>query len=380
MQCDDAKSGTVQAHSASQTSRMWSYIWLAYSGFYFIEPVIRRTLAYWLETVCIYGVFLAMYFALNKATTRRQQFLYLTALLLLGVVDYPRNEGASSFFIYCAGYLPFFVPHMATVLGLILADACLLFAEGYWLIGHPIWRDYERGPINLAISVFFVTVVGVSNLVVAEGKRNDRKLRRAEREIVELAAVAERERIARDLHDVLGHTLSVIVLKAELAGKLLEQNPARAAAEIADVERTARTALAEVREAIGGYRTQSLHAELSLARRALDAAGVALTLSAVEPTIPIGPEVQTVLSLTLREAVTNIVRHAHATHCRVSVTSAEGRLALTVEDDGLHPAPREGNGLRGMRERVQRIGGRFSLEVADGTRVRVELPATAGAS
>ncbi len=383
MQCADANT-TAAKEPKSQTSQVWSYIWLAYSGFYFIEPVLRRDLRYWLETVCVYGIFLVIYFALNKAATRRNQFGLLAAMLLLGILDYPRNEGASSFFIYVAGYLPFFIDRMGTVLGLIVADALLLFVDGWWLIEHPIWRDHERGPINLAISVFFVTVVGVSNLVVAEGKRSDRKLRRAEREIVELAAVAERERIARDLHDVLGHTLSVIVLKAELAGRLLAgepaHDPARAAAEIADVERTARTALAEVREAIGGYRTQGLAAELSLARRALDAAGVALTLSDIEPSLSLNPEAQTVLSLTLREAVTNIVRHAHATHCRVSVTSEQGQLALTVEDDGRHPAPREGNGLRGMRERVQRIGGRFSLDTVEGTRVRVELPAVTGAS
>ncbi len=379
MHCEDANT-TAAKKQWSRTGQMWSYIWLAYSGFYFIEPVLRRNLRYWVETVCVYSLFLLVYFALNKAETKRRQYALLIALLVIGIADYPRNEGASSFFIYVAGYAPFFVPRMATVLGLILADACLLFAEGWWLIGHPLSQNEVHGSINLGIAVFFVTVVGISNLVVAEGKRSDRKLRRAEREIVELAAVAERERIARDLHDVLGHTLSVIVLKAELAGKLIEQNPNRAAAEIADVERTARTALAEVREAIGGYRTQGLHAELSLARRALDAAGVALTLSEMEPTLPLNPEVQTVLSLTLREAVTNIVRHAHATHCRVSVTSEQGRLALTVEDDGLHPAPREGNGLRGMRERVQRIGGRFSLETAAGTRVRVELPVAVGAS
>src|ERR1700710_1009280 len=125
-------------------------------------------------------------------------------------------------------------------------------------------------------------VVGTSNIFIAQRKRTDHKLRRAHDEIEQLAALAERERIARDLHDVLGHTLSVIVLKAELAGRLMERDPQRAAAEIADVERTARTALSEVREAIGGYRTQGLAAEMSLARRALDAAGVVLTLEEID--------------------------------------------------------------------------------------------------
>lgn len=276
----------------------------------------------------------------------------------------------------------------------MFADCLVLLAEGLWLIYHPILRGYLSSPINLAISAFFVLVVGVSNIVVAQQKRADRKLRLAEREIVELAAVAERERIARDLHDVLGHTLSVIVLKAELAGRLMERDPQRAAAEIRDVESTARTALAEVREAIGGYRGGSrdgsgsgsgsgfreLATEMQMARRALDAAGVVLTFEEIDAAgvMPVlDAAVQTVLSLTLREAVTNIVRHAHATHCRVSFTKKAGRHVLLIEDDGVHLHPGEGNGLRGMRERVERMGGSFSLEVRNGTCVRVEIPVAA---
>ena len=115
-------------------------------------------------------------------------------------------------------------------------------------------------------------VVGGSNIFFAQKARADCKLRMAQEEIEGLAAVAERERIARDLHDVLGHTLSVIVLKAELAGRLLERGGepgARAAEEIADVEQTARSALAEVRETIGGYRARGLPAEMDAARNAL---------------------------------------------------------------------------------------------------------------
>ena len=360
---------------------VWSYIWLAYSGFYFIEPVLRRNARYWAETMCLYSVFLVIYTGLNKAAGRRKQLALVAALFLLGVLDYPRNEGASSFFIYVAGFLPFFLMSVPVISALVVLDCAVLCAEGLWLIHHPLARGELDNVINLAISAFFVLVVGVSNLVVAQQKRTDRKLRRAEQEITQLAAVAERERIARDLHDVLGHTLSVIVLKAELAGRLVERDPQRAAAEIADVERTARTALTEVREAIGGYRAMGLNAELSMARRALDAAGVSLMLEEIDAAgLPssLDTEMQTVLALTLREAVTNIVRHAGATQCRVSFSTKDGRHALLIEDNGTHPELREGNGLRGMRERVQRVGGRFSLDAdgtaGAGTRVQVEIP------
>jgi two-component system sensor histidine kinase DesK len=360
-----------------ERGQVWSYIWLAYSGFYFIEPVLRRNLAYWVETIFIYGLFLSIYLGVSRVGGRSKQLALVASLFLLGVMDYPRNEGASSFFIYVAALLPFFLTSGPWIAALVVLDCVALGCEGLWIMYHPLPHTDLSSAINLAISVFFVLVVGVSNYVVAHQKRADRRLRNAEREIVQLAAVADRERIARDLHDVLGHTLSVIVLKAELAGRLLELDPQRAAVEIADVERTARTALAEVRETIGGFRSHGLAAEMNVARRALDAAGVALTIEAIDSAATgttLDQEIQTVFSLTLREAVTNIVRHAHATHCRVSFTTSEGRHALSIEDDGVHANTREGNGLRGMRERVQRLGGRFLLETSGGTRVRVELP------
>jgi two-component system sensor histidine kinase DesK len=197
----------------------------------------------------------------------------------------------------------------------------------------------------------------------------------AHEEIEQLAAVAERERIARDLHDVLGHTLSLIVLKAELAGRLIERDPQRAAQEIADVEKTARTALSEVREAIGGYRSQGLPAEMELARNTLQAAGV--TLSCESPLPHLHAAEETVLCLAVREAVTNIVRHAQATHCRMRfTTSNDGYHSLLIADDGSHPNLQEGNGLRGMRERVQSVGGRLSITADPGVTLLIELPQT----
>ncbi len=243
---------------------------------------------------------------------------------------------------------------------------------------------YPNNPFNYLLTAFFVIVVGASNLFIAQQKRADLKLRRAQAENVGLAAVAERERIARDLHDVLGHTLSVIVLKAELAGRLLERDPARAATEIADVERTARTALAEVREAIGGYRSRGLNAEVEQARQTLLSAGVALSCETRPPPMPAREE--TVLSLAVREAVTNIVRHAHATQCTMRfATTPDGFASFEVADNGAAIIEREGNGLRGMRERVQELGGRFRIEQGlayqEGTTLVIELPRTlAGAA
>jgi two-component system, NarL family, sensor histidine kinase DesK len=252
---------------------------------------------------------------------------------------------------------------------LMLAQFIGIAAEGLWL---------HINPLNIAWTVALMCIVGASNAFIARQKRMDCKLRAAREENVQLAAVAERERIARDLHDVLGHTLSVIVLKAELARRLMEHDPRRAAQEIADVETTARAALTEVREAIGGYRSQGLTAEVEHARQTLDAAGVTLTWEAAPPNSPtLNATEETVLSLSVREAVTNIVRHAEATRCtmRLAITP-DSFYALTVEDDGPHPIQQEGNGLRGMRDRVHGLGGRLSIRSDHGTILLIELPIT----
>jgi len=222
-------------------------------------------------------------------------------------------------------------------------------------------------------------MIGGGNIFFALQGRADCQLRAALEENLALAAVAERERIARDLHDVLGHTLSVIVLKAELASRLIKRQDSsdltRAAAEIADVERITRTALAEVREAIGGYRARGLGAEIEAARLTLDAAGVTLILdSAATSAANLSAPEEIALSLALREAVTNIVRHSCATTCSLRFITEDNHRRLVIEDNGLHAISREGNGLRGMRERIESLGGHLFLERDHGTRLLIDLP------
>ena len=316
----------------------------------------------------IFLLFLFLYVAYVEYEGQRRRLLIIAAMFVLGVVSIPTNVGGSCFFIYVAAMLPFCVESKVVLCGVMLAEVTALALESH---------NYPSNPINYLITGFFTVIVGVSNLFVAQGKRADQKLRMAQQENEALIAVAERERIARDLHDVLGHTLSVIVLKAELAGRLMGRDDVRAATEIADVERTARAALAEVREAIGGYRSNGLTAEMEQARLTLDAAGVALEYDGPAPSLR--PNEETVLSLAVREAVTNIVRHSAATRCVMRFErTPDGFDALLVADNGSgmegQNSGREGNGLRGMRERVQALGGRFRVEWGQGTRVVIELP------
>jgi two-component system sensor histidine kinase DesK len=364
-----------------QRQRNWAWIWLAYTGFIFIDPIFDPSVALWLGTLAVFFTFLGVFAAYVRTTDDGSPFRFgmIAATFALGLLAFPWNQGASCLFIYASSFLPFAIVSVRRVLWLILAQGLLVLAEGwYFTVRMPPHTTFHVGWPNTLIAIFLMIVIGGGNIFFAEQKRADCKLRAAQEENVALAAVAERERIARDLHDVLGHTLSVIVLKAELAGRLVERDPARASAEIADVERTARTALAEVREAIGGYRARGLAAEIENARRALDAAGVALVAdAATEGSAALTANEETVLALAVREAVTNIVRHARATTCTLRFVTSGGRRRLVVEDDGQHTATQEGNGLRGMRERVEALGGKLLLEREHGTRLLIELPEAA---
>jgi two-component system sensor histidine kinase DesK len=187
----------------------------------------------------------------------------------------------------------------------------------------------------------------------------------------------ERLRFARDLHDLLGHSLSLIALKSELAGRLTEHDPARARAEMADVEAAARRALAEVRDAVSGYRSVSLAQALAEARPALAAAGVELRAPARVPEL--APPVDAVLGWVVREATTNVLRHSGAATVTVELRVDDGGVAVSVVDDGRGGRATPGAGLAGLAERVEGVGGRLDAGPAGdrGFRLAVTVPAAA---
>ena len=196
----------------------------------------------------------------------------------------------------------------------------------------------------------------------------------AQDEIEHLAKVAERERIARDLHDVLGHTLSLIILKSELASKLADRDPQRARDEIRDVERISREALSEVRQAVRGYRA-GLQQELDGATAMLRAAAIELTTEC-EP-VPLAAGQEAILALALREAVTNVVRHSDASHCTIAMRRVDDAIRLTISDDG-RGGGQDGAGISGMRERIATLGGSVARDGSHGTTITVTLPLASG--
>ncbi|MFG2042405.1 sensor histidine kinase [Dactylosporangium sp. NPDC048998] len=208
------------------------------------------------------------------------------------------------------------------------------------------------------------TVVGtiLSSLLVGAIRRMGRlihELRHTREALAEAAVAEERLRFSRDLHDLLGHTLSVIVVKAEIVRRLAERDPAAAAAQAADIEQVGRRALVEIREAVTGYREIGLTAELTRAKGALSAAGIAADV--LRTADPLPDSADRLLAWVVREATTNVVRHSGARHCEIAVTIDDGAASLRVTDDGDFAAtaapPPPGNGLRGLTERLDAAGG-----------------------
>lgn len=197
-----------------------------------------------------------------------------------------------------------------------------------------------------------------------------------------MAAAEERLRIARDLHDVLGHSLSLITLKSELASALAEKDPIRAQREMREVESLARSAMNDVRRTVAAERQPTLATELADARHLLDAAGIALDVSGDDPNLP--GDVSALFAWGVREGVTNVVRHSRAHHCTISLTREDDRAVLTVTDDGAGPdAPgtRLGSGLAGLSDRAERLGGTVAFETLpddSGHRLTVSVPIPSG--
>lgn len=342
----------------------WALYSVLYFGFFFLDPIESHAgVLVWTFTLLGTAAFLPLYFGLFWVS-RRQGLLHLAAMLLLGAAFAKYNGGATTFFIFAAACGPFVVDNEADGIKLLVAIEAAAFLT-WWSLHLNGWF--------LLFASGLAFVIGISNIHFAQRNRTNKKLLKAQEEIEHLAKVAERERIARDLHDVLGHTLSVITLKSELAGKLIDRDPQRAGREIGEVELISRQALSDVRDAIRGYRSQGLGAELAKAKTTLETAGLTVQCDAAT-TVKLAAVQESVLSLAVREAVTNVVRHAQARSCRMRLEQQNGCCRLQIQDDGLGGSHSEGNGLRGMRERVEMLGGTLHRSSDSGTTLTITLP------
>jgi two-component system sensor histidine kinase DesK len=244
-----------------------------------------------------------------------------------------------------------------------------------------------QGALNSSNALAFVAPLVAALFAYSASRRVElvSKLRETRAELARMAVADERLRIARDLHDLLGHSLSLITLKAELAGRLLDADPERAAREIAELESVARGSLSEVRAAVTSYRQPTLAAELAAARHMLAAAGMDCQVYA-PASIALPPAVDALLAWTVREGTTNVVRHSGARNATVTISVTADEVSAEIADDGVGPAweaaPRpgeqQGSGLSGLTERARAAGAEISSGEGPngkGFRLLIRVPA-----
>lgn len=313
------------------------------------------------------AAFLPMHFAFYRSAPPARPWLVL-GVALVGYALLPFNPGGNTFLIYACGMSAWaFRPRRAVAMALAL----LL------VMGLVYWWALPSLRFALAYSGMSALIGGMvlaGTLYTRDKARRNAELRLTQQEVARLAAMAERERIGRDLHDLLGHTLSLVAIKSELAGRLVERAPLEAKAQMAEVESVARQALSQVREAVVGIRATGLLAELAAARLALLSADVRLD-QRIAP-VALTPEAESVLALGLREAVTNVLRHARAGRVDVELSADAEGVRLGISDDGRGGTIEPNTGLAGMRERLAALGGELAFDSTPGagTRLVLSLP------
>jgi two-component system sensor histidine kinase DesK len=349
---------TRSAHWFVWLSLIWS-IWLFVTPLY--EPQYFNRW-FW-PTMTSYAVFLALYYC---AYYRHRRYLRwcVAGMAALAFVLLPYNPGAQCYIIFACAFLPFCFTTPRALLAMLLLLA--LFAGAWWSRG---WS-----PLYMASAVLVGLAVGLMNISFERRARADAQLRLSHEEVRRLAAVAERERIGRDLHDLLGHTLSLVALKADLAARLLARDPAAARQEMEDVSQVAREALGQVRRAVSGIRAAQLAAEMASAKLLLESSGV--TFRYQVDALPQCAQLETVFAMVLREAATNIQRHAQAGNAQLRLWCEHGQAWLEIRDDGRGSAMQPGTGLASMRERLEAVGGslRIDSERGQGTRLLASAP------
>ncbi|WP_098742322.1 sensor histidine kinase [Paenibacillus sp. EZ-K15] len=349
------------------------YVWVVFYilPFYFI---FRSTSTY---QVVFGTLMIVMFFAFYVLSFLAKGWLvyFWTSLQILISITMSVVFG----YVYFSLFLAFFIGNIKNKAGFITLYSIHLVTTiitvNYGLL--------TRNPFFITqLPFMLVSVVGVILLPVTNYNRNKNdqlqgQLEDANKRISELVKLEERQRIARDLHDTLGQKLSLIGLKSDLAGKLMTQDTERAQAEINDVRQTARTALKEVREMVTQMRGTRLTDEIFRIQQILKAAQIELTFEGTLEPENLSLMNENVISMCLKEAVNNIVKHSNATACSIVIESTETDLVARVKDNGtgfVTDARNRGNGLRGMRERLEFVNGSMELTSGEGTTLVLRVP------
>jgi len=335
----------------------WAAIWLVFLG-YPISDILgtgyspTRAVVAWICLVafaCMYLLAMWLCLSLVPRVANGIQLLPLVAVFAMGIAMALVFRGQwTGLLVYC-GVSAGWTLRWRYLVPVLFALGAFMVVSGV-LLGYP-WAD-------LGFITFLTVALGFTMLAFRRLIATVIELRTARAEVARLAVADERLRISRDVHDILGHSLSVIALKAQVARRLMTSEPEAAAEAMGDVETVARESLAEVRSMVTAYRQRSLADELQGARDVLDAAGIsfAVTRDSIVPPAP----VDSLLAWTVREGVTNVLRHSRAHHCEISLEAGDGGFSVAIVDDGVGGvASAGGSGLHGLRERVGAAGGRL---------------------
>lgn len=322
-------------------------------------------------------VMIVVYFAAHRfAYTRKSWHVYMAISVMMAI-----NIGMTLYFgyVYFSPFLAFFIGNRARKAEFItLYILHVVTTIGAVSAGFFVQMETFISQLPFII----VTVIGIILLPLNmyhtnKNKQLENELQHANERIAKLLVTEERQRIARDLHDTLGQKLSLIGLKSDLSGKLVGIDPNKARKEIADIHQTARTALKELREIVSTMKNIKLKDEIVHVKQMLKAARIELTLEG-DPNLTQTPLlVENVLSMCLKEAITNVVKHSEAVACHISINESSEAVVIEVNDNGKGLAGRSdlnGYGLRGMRERLEFVNGTLSVESSEGTKIKIQVP------
>ena len=345
-------------------NRPWLH--LVYLGFFFFAWLYQPP---GLEQALIELAAMAGFAGLYVFSLRRRDWtVYPAALVaaLLGYAFMPVTIGGAVYLVFAAAMLGW-LPH-SRFRTASLAGVALVILSTAWLIQQPV---------PYVIVLLILAAIAAAGAAMGAGRRRQEADSEArQRRASALAAEAERQRIARDLHDLLGHTLSVVTLKADLASRLFDADPERARSELAEIQSISRTALAEVREAVTGLRERGLAAAADEARQRLQAAGLEVSLDLDAEGLATAQA--TALAMVVREAATNILRHADAGQARITLTRSGPAIELSVSDDGRGGARIGAGGLGGLAARLQGLSGNLIVQSGprgQGCTIIAQLPA-----
>lgn len=346
-------------------TRWWDgpWPWLFYMPAYVIPWVwTSPTLPQLLVSGLVFAVFLPVYFMSFRLVGCRLG-LAVGMMILAGVAAVPIGGGWTVFAVYPAMQAARIRPLNAAIAAIVATLA--VFALAGLIVRQPLvwWLPSLMVPALLA---------GAALSREAFYDRT-RALLVTQEEVRRLAGLAERERMARDLHDTVGRTLTLLALRADLVSRVAADNPATARAEARTIADEARAGLAEVGAALSGHGGGSLDREIEASLAALRTAGLDAQVHGAQPSPP--PDTGALLAMTLREAVTNVIRHARASRCDIGIEIDAESATLSVIDDGVGPGRHEGRGLSGMRQRLFAAGGVLSiLDKHPGTAVIARAP------